>query len=226
MNALARVFERMFGSPPKFPSPEQCRQLTEYVSRSPDLGVLEESEFQLLFCPDRTQRGCSEYSLIEESVFCGYAYTLERFNYGQQRDGLTIPLMATDDRQWQWVPPALKIKGEIHAVRSHQFANLDKHKDNLVSFRRERLTFQVPNRPLFKIPERHPNGKPFPFANSGMYAVGDESVKRIDAWMYIAVHDYWDDLLDGGYNFKPVENYKDNRPWLKGYYSLPREKYF
>jgi hypothetical protein len=226
MNALARVFERLFGAPPKFPTPDECRQLSESVLRSPDLGVLEESEFQLLFCPDRTQRGCSEYSLIEESIFCNYAYTEECFNYWQQRDGLPIPLMATDQRQWQWVPPSLKIKGEIHAVRSHQFKHLDNYKDNLVSFRRERLTFLVPNRPLFRLPERYnENGIPIPLV-PGQYGVGKETVHRVQAWMYIGVHDYWDDLLDGGYNFKPVVHYKDERPWLKEYYSLPREKYF
>jgi hypothetical protein len=165
--------------------------------------------------------------MIEESVFCGYAYTEENFNYWQQRDGLVIPLMATDTRQWQWVPPSLKIKGEIHAVRSHQFRNLDLHKDNLVSFRRERLTFLVPSRPLYQLPERYnENGIPLPFAEPRQIGVGRETVGRVDAYMYIGVHDYWDDLLDGGYNFKPVEHYTDPRPWLKGYYSLPRETYF
>lgn len=226
MNLARKAFELLFGSPVEFPTHLQCKQLSESVLRSPDLGVLEESEFQLLFCPDRTQRGCSEYSLIEESIFCGYGFTEENFNYWQQRDGLCIPLMATDTRQWQWVPPSLKIKGEIHAVRPHQFRNLDLHKDNLVSFRRERLTFLVPSRPLYRLPEYYENGKPLPLAIPRQIGVGRETVGRVEAWMYIGVHDYWDDLLDGGYNFKPVEHYPDKRPWLKEYYSLPRETFF
>lgn len=226
MHLLARTFPKLFGYAPELPTHQEALQLTESCSRSPDLGELEQFEFILLFTPDRAQRGCSEYPMIEDSVYLGYGYTMENFNYWLQRDGLPIPLLTTDTARSQWLPPPIKIKGEIHAIRPYQIRELDNFRDNLVSFRRERLTIQVPQRPVYRLPERYFNGKPLPFQQANQLAVGREVVHRLDVFMYIGVHDYWDELLDGGYNFKPVDHYKDDRPWLQEYYSLKRETYF
>lgn len=198
-------------------------QLTASASRSPDLGVLEEAEFQLLFCPDRTMRGCSEYSLIDESAFVCYAWTLNKYQYYQQRDGLPIPLKGN---RKEILVPSLKIKGELHAVRSGAFRELDNYKDNLVSFRRQRIKLLIPHRPLFKLPERYNNGKPIPLMTN-QFVIGAERISRpVEAWMYEGVPEYWDDLLDGGFNFNKVSIYEDKRPWLGQYYSLKRESYF
>ena len=207
---------------------EAVRQL---VRHTPDMGILEQSEFQLLFCPDRTQRGCSEYNLIEDSVHIGTAFTLKKFNYYQQRDGLPIPLPAFTSNVSAYsdkVPvgaPSLKIKGELHAIRPYQFINLDSFKDNLISFRRERVKILIPHNPVHKLEERYSNGKPIPLM-TGQYVVGAERIKWFEAWMYIAQPSYWNDLLDGGYMFNPVTFYNDKRPWLGKYYSLKRENYF
>src|SRR5882757_3291581 len=124
MHALARRWPKLFGYSTELPTPQEVQQLNESCARSPDLGELEESEFQLLFVPDRAQRGCSEYPLIkQDSAYLDYGYTMENFNYYQQRDGLTIPLLANSARRWRDEPPPLKIKGEIHAVKSPLFAN-------------------------------------------------------------------------------------------------------
>lgn len=224
MNALARVFPSLFGAPPKpmfdFPT-EKVRQI---VRHTPDMGTLEQYEFQLLFCPDRTQRGCSEYSLIEDSVYISSAFTLKKFNFYQQRDGLPVPLPAYQDKTTVGAP-SLKIKGELHAIRPYQFLNLDSYKDNLVSFRRERVKILIPHHPVHKLEERYSNGKPIPLM-TGQYVVGAERVKWFEAWMYIAQPVYWNDLLDGGFMFNPVTSYTDKRPWLGKYYSLKRENYF
>lgn len=230
MNPLAtNLFDRLFGKGPNLPSPEEARWLTESVDRTPDMSVLEESEFQLLFCPDRTQRGCSQYELIEDSVYLAYAFTLKRFNYWLQRDGLPIPMLATSNERLKYFPPPLKIKGEIHAVRPYQFAKLDKAKDNLVSFRRQRIKLLIPHCPKLKIPDRYENGKPVPLM-TGQYQLGAERIKPIEAWMYVGEPNYWDGLMDAGYNsanlFSTVTHYKDDRPWLGEYYALKRERYF
>jgi hypothetical protein len=212
------------GFVPGFAS-QQFRDITKSVERSPDLGILEQYEFQLLFCPDYTQRGCHEYPLIEESVYLASAFSLKRFNY-QQRDGLCIPLpSATNSRPTGYTAPSLKVKGELHAIRPWQFQKLDSQKDNLVSFRRERVKVLVPHSPVYKIPHRYDNGKIIPLMTD-QYAIGAERIKPIEAWMYVAQNDYWGQLIDGGFMFNHVTHYKDKRPWLGAYYSLKREEYF
>ena len=230
MNPLANnLFEKLFGRGPQFPTEAEVKFWNDQVSRTPDNGILEESEFQLLFSPDRTQRGCSQYKLIEDSAYYCMAYTLPRFNYWLQRDGLPIPMLATSTERLKYFPPPLKVKGEIHAVKSSVFANLDKVKDNLVSFRRQRVKLLVPHHSIYKLPSHYPNGKPIPLM-TGQFHIGGERLKVIEAWIYIGVPDYWDELMDAGYNsaqlFSTVSHYKDRRPWLGEYYALKRETFF
>jgi hypothetical protein len=229
MHALARIFPKLFGYIPELPTPEEAKSITESCAKSPDIGLLEQYEFQLLFCPDRTQRGCSEYSMIEDSVYLSYGYTLKKFNYWQQRDGLPIPMLATSEERLRYFPPPLKVKGEIHAVRPYQFRELDNLRDNRVQFRRQRVKLLVPRQPLRQLPTHYANGKPIPLVG-GQYAVGKERVRPIEAWMYVGEPWYWDELMDAGFHssnlFKTVDHYEDERPWLKEYYSLRREEYF
>jgi hypothetical protein len=222
MNPLRKIFPSWFEEELSFPK-DIARELTASAERSPDLGELEEYAFQLFFAPDRTMRGCSEYSLIEDSAFLCYAYTLRKYSYWQQRDGSPIPLLGnTKD---VLVPP-LKIRGELHAIEPSQFRNLDIFKDNLVSFRRERVKLLIPHRPIYKIPERYSNGKPIPLMPHQTH-VGAERISRpVTAWMYVGVPEYWEDLLDGGYLFTKVPSFKDKRPWLGEFYSMKRETYF
>lgn len=203
-----------------------ARAMTFRAPRSPDLGVLEESEFQLLFCADNTMRGCHNYPLIEDSVYLQHAFTLKRFNYYRQRDGVPIPLPAQSNRRVTgYSAPPLKVKGELHAVKSYQFEKLDIEMDNLVSFRRQRVKLLIPQSPVYKIPHRYYNGKIIPLMTD-QYAVGAEQIRPLEVWMYVAEPTYWEPLLDGGYLFTHVEHYKDKRPWLGAYYSMKRESYF
>lgn len=227
MNLLKKLFTPSVSSAHSI-TPDDARSIAKSCIRSPDLSILEQYEFQLLFSPDRTQRGCSEYPLIQDSAFVCYAYTLRRFNYYLQRDGLPIPLESDPNRPavGNKFPPPLKVKGELHAIRPYQFRELDNFKDNLVSFRRQRVRLLIPHRPVYKLPQRYANGKPIPLITD-QFAIGEERIGRpIEAWMYVGVADYWKDVLDGGYLFEPVSYYEDKRRWLQQYYSLKRETYF
>lgn len=227
MKLLSRVFPQLFGEAPTMPTPDEARQISESCAKSPDLGKLEQYEFQLLFCPDRAQRGHKEYPLIEDSVYMCHAFTVKPFNYWLQRDGLPIPMEATSAVRTNLFPPPLKVKGEVHAVRPYQFRDLDNYRDNGVQFIRKRVKLAVPDRPLYKIPERYVDGKPIPLM-TGQYVIGTEAVEPLKAWMYVGNPAYWDDLLDAGYNssglFKAVPHYKSRRSWLKEYYELTRRE--
>jgi len=168
--------------------------------------------------------------MIKDSVYTGYyGFTLEKFNYYRQRDGLAIPMLNTSGLTLPRFPPPLKIRGEIHAIQPYQFRELDNLKDNGVQFVRQRVKLLVPHRPVYKIPERYSNGKPIPLMTD-QFSLGEERVTPITAWMYIGVPEYWDELMDAGYNaahlFTTVEHYKDRRPWLQEYYSMKRETFF
>ena len=228
MNLLARAWSSLTGQREDHDvTADQVAQLTQSVEHSPDLGYLEQFEFQLLFCPDQTQRGHSQYSLIEDSVYMCHAFTQKNFNYWLQRDGVPIPMEATSSVRTNLFPPPLPIKGEIHAIRPWQFRELDNYKENRVQFTRKRVKLAVPSHPIYHIPERTENGKPIPLM-LGQKSVGPEEVKPLKAWMYVGTPDYWDDLLDAGYKssglFKTVPYYKSRRKWLSEYYEYTKRE--
>lgn len=220
MNALARVFPALFGETHKITAHE-AQWLTQSADHSPDLGWLEQFEFQLLFCPDRTQRGHSEYPLIEDSIYGCHAFTQKKFNYWVQRDGQPIPMEATSDVRTNLFPPPLRIKGEVHAIRPWQFKELDNFKNNRYTFTRKRVKLMVPSVDLLKIPDRYENGKQIPLMTN-QFVLTEEKVEPLKAWMYVGEPEYWDELLDAGYKaaelFKSAPFYKSRRPWLNEYY--------
>lgn len=227
MNPLTKIFPKLFGESREFLTPEEVQQLNESCRKSPDLWYLEQFEFQLLFCPDRTQRGHSEYSLIEDSAYMCHAFTQKKFNYWMQRDGLPIPMLATSDVRTNLFPPPLPLKGEVHAVRPWQFRELDNFKDNGGLFKRIRVKLAVPDRAIYELPQRFDNGKPVPLM-LGQKIIGPEVVEPIKAWMYIGNPFMWDDVFDGASLgsglFKTVSHYKSRRPWLKEYYELKKRE--
>lgn len=233
-NALRMVFPKLFGTP-SLPSDHEVNWLNMSVAHSPDLGYLEQFEFQLLFCPDETQRGFPAHPLIEDSAFLCTAYTQKHFNYWQQRDGLPIPMLATNPTLTKLFPPSLKVKGELHAIRPYQFKELDNYKDNRVQFIRKRVSLIVPYREVLDLPEpTEPNVidgvvQPLPLALMGKKGVLSpyEKVHIVKAWMYTGNPAYWDDLFDAGYSshiFKAVRTVESRRPWLKEYYTYPKHE--
>ena len=215
-----------------FPSVHEARWLTDQSRYSPDLGYLEQSEFQLLFSPDDTRLGYSRYSLIEDSVVLGTAYSQETFSYWMQEvqakdtvDRIPIPMRQQGTPTIRYFPPALKVKGELHAVRPWQFKGLDDYKRNREQFRRQRVNVLVPYRMRVDEHGADLHGIEVPAALRGKGHVFDlpEKVYVIRAWMYVGLPDYWDNLFDAGFRgFKTVNHYESKRPWLKGYYDFPK----
>jgi len=65
------------------------------------------------------------------------------------------------------------------------------------------------------------DGSPLPHTLQGKKRFTlPERVDPIEAWMYIGLRSYWDDLLDGGFAFEPVRivEPKKARNWLPKYY--------
>lgn len=223
MHALARVFPKLFGTP-NLPNQFEVDWLCESVRHSPDLGKLEQYEFQLLFSPDETQRGYSQYSLIEDSVFMCHAFTQKLYNYWQQRDGQLIPLEASAPAAVKYFPPSLRIKGELHAIRPYQFRQLDIYKGNTVQYTRKRVKLLIPYRKVIVNDYYDEDGKELPRCLQGKKGVhGPEQIHVVRAWMYVGRDEYWDPLLDA-YHFRKVQHHTSRREWLKEYYSYPKRE--
>ncbi len=226
------AFANLFGSGVRLPSYHEARWITDNCKHSPDLAWLEQHEFQLLFACDDTKHGHSHHCLIEESAFLATAYTRNKFNFWVQevgKDRLPIPMEATSDNKTiRYFPPALKVKGELHIVRTPQFKELDNYKQNTVQFRRKRVNVIVPYRKLTKIKNVDENIpiRPLPRQLQGNLHshLSPEAVYLIRAWMYVGKPEYWDNVLDAGFRgFKPVNYYESKREWLKEYYDYPRQ---
>lgn len=230
----ARQFNAIVGSRINFPSTAEAQWICEQARYSPDLGYLEQKEFQLLFCPDDTKLGHSRYSLIEEGCAVATAYTTRQYEFWRLdagNDEITIPMeiLKQGGPRINYFPPPLKIKGELHVIRTHQFAGLDTYKRNTVQFRRKRVNVIVPFRegkyltndelcPTEKLPKELQQTKHF--------ILSDERVEIVRAWMYVGLNSYWDNLFDGGWRgFKPVNYYESKRPWLKEYYDYPKRSF-
>lgn len=204
--------------------PEEKLDIPQSPRYTPDLGWLEQWQFQLLFCPDETQKSHPEYKLIKDhSAFLANCYTQKKYDFWEQRVGDTrmgIPLPPSDFTSGKLFPHSLKIKGELHAVRPSAFLGIDEYRQNTEMFTRKRVNVLLPNRPvLTRNVSTRETGKELPRALQGRkIMLGTERVYVLRAWMYIGNSSYWDDLLDAGWSgFKPVKSFQSKRKWLGEY---------
>lgn len=232
---LKNEFAKLYGRGINFPSHHEAQWITESVKHSPDLGWLEQHEFQLLFCIDDTKQGHSHHSLISDNKFIATAYSAHKYNYWCMQAGddrVPVPL------DWNGKPhlvhkfaPPLKIKGELRLVRSPQFRELDNYKRNTVQFRRKRVTVFVPYKELWycknKIDESDQpvlfRPRQLPRALQGNYhpILTAERLQLVRAYMYVGISKYWEDIISEWRGFKPVNYYESKTPWLKEYYDYP-----
>ena len=228
--ALKSVFTDLLGISEPVLNIEEfswAHQLTESVKHSPDLGWLEQFDFQLLFCVDDTQSNFPLHPLIQDSARICTAYTQREFNFWEHHvgnDRIPIPMESTGPSVIRYFPPSLKVKGELHAIRPYQFKDLDNYKSNRVQFLRKRMKLIVPYREFKSIKNVSVDGSPLPYTLQGKKTyLSGEKVHLIKAWMYVGHPDYWNDLFDGGYSqFKTVAHHESRRAWLKEYYSYSK----
>jgi len=228
----ARQFQAIVGSDINFPSTHEAKWLTDQAMYSPDLGWLEQFEYQWLFAADDTRINHSRHTLVSDCEFGATAYTTQPFNYwvleaGDER--VPVPMLSKGPSPIRYFPPSLKVRGELLKIRTHQFLGLDTYKRNTVQFKRKRITVLVPYRDgtyVGNTDEYGPMLKPVPRALQGTkhFMLSKEKVYVIRAWMYVAIPEYWDNILDAGWRgFKTVNYYESKRSWLKEYYDFPKQ---
>lgn len=94
-----------------------------------------------------------------------------------------------------------QIKGELHLLSTEQILELDTTKLNGIEWQRTKVKVEIP------------------------YVVSREDVNRSmnkfttrECWMYVGRREYWDRLIDAGFEFQRVNIY-NGRPELAPYYA-------
>lgn len=189
---------------------------------TPDIATLELSQFQLVFVCDDLMRAGKNFSLMgENAAFISRAFTYRQYNFYRKNTDDT-PVIVNPSGKME--TGCLRVKGELYAVQSMEMTKLDNHYQNGVQFKRYRTKLLYPTTPVAIAKDVDEDGKPLPYCLQGnghrkIYHL-PEQIRILEAWMYIGLRSYWDDLLDGGFAFEPVriaEPYKE-RNWLPKYY--------
>jgi len=95
---------------------------------TPDIAILEQRQFQLVFVCDSLMRAGIDYPLIEDcSAFAARAFTQRPYNFYRHRaTGVSVALNPSGKME----TGCYKIKGEVHSVLSTEMTRLDKYHQN------------------------------------------------------------------------------------------------
>lgn len=195
-----------------------------YNSKTPDWALLEQHQFQLLFVFDELKRGFPQFDLINQhGAYACKAYTKADYEMYIQSLGLaSVPIVLPSSGEQKMFygrnerEPA-KVMGEVHIVEPEAFKRLDEYKDNGVQFQRERIRVMVPYRKVIQLNDPEVRKDDLPYGKNIKHSVARMHV--IKTWAYIAVPDYWEPMLDGGYNFIRPHTYEArNKEWFSRYY--------
>lgn len=197
---------------------------------TPDIGKLQETEWQLVFIYDRLQLGFDDYTayMSEHAATVCTAFTNDPYVMFKKRMGLnTYPILQKKDYV---SPEPTRVKGELHYIRSQQLIQLDKLRENGVQFNRELIDIFVPFFKVHKLKSWKEGGR-----NKGEYMklYGTEHptdtiphYQVIKAFAYIGANEYWDDLIDGGYDYLPVTKYEAHNRNVGAYYHFSKRDFF
>lgn len=162
---------------------------------TPDMWYLERFQCQLLFVYNELLPGHIMHHLIEnpgDAASTGYyGYTRKKYVLWKHRAYGTVhqqPLPLAVEPLFR-ASPLAPIKGFLYLVRPHQYNQIDLYMQNTLYYERERITIDVPYREINNFDKR---------------AVSELKFEPVEAWMYLAVQEYWEPLLDHGMHFTPV----------------------
>lgn len=198
--------------------------IQERMKFTPDIAMLEQSQYQLVFVCDDLMRSGRNYKVIQDnSAYVARGFTRNGYNFYRKRtDGSPVVMSAKQVGDNRFDFSTLKIKGEIHSVESTEgMIKLDTHYQNGVQYRRKRIQILYPTSQHGVIENLDTTGKPLPHTLQGKkHFLLPERVDPIWCWMYIGTSTYWKDLLDGGFAFERVRisEPKDEKNWLIKYY--------
>lgn len=171
---------------PKIPSPTFFADIEKNNKNTPDINRIQQFKHQLLFIYSNEMPGHPKYSLLREegAISMTSAFTVEMFSCWTWKLGLESEAIALRTKFQS--APWTTIKGEVYLVSPDTLIKLDKYKENMIEFNRERVKLNVKYRP-----ER----------------CGYTYSYILRAWMYVGIKDIWDDRINA-FNFKSVSTYQ------------------
>lgn len=156
---------------------------------TPDLNILEMSEYQRVFVCDELMKPHFRHHVMKDIIGNEdplYAITRQVFGMvRRQMDHTVVPLR----RRFANVSLA-RVKGELYAVRSSKIPILDELKQNGLLFRRERVRLLLPYRTLTSVFDANERDL---YEHAARLSPYKETA--ISAWMYIGNAEYWEQVL-------------------------------
>lgn len=187
---------------------------------TPDIWKLEQSQYQLIFIPDDMMLGRNNHKLIADAIrneapVHPTCFTLERFTMFKKDLGehsFPVP-MKKEYEPSNWFrkrPSPAKIKGQLFAILSPRIIKLDIHRQNGLQFVRIRQDISLPYREV-----RYNKDKPLP-------DISTDYLKTVEAWMYVGIPAYWDDLIGDMFSFGECDKFELDQPkfWIEDYYKF------
>jgi hypothetical protein len=186
-------------------------------THTPDHNKLSSYHTQFLFLPCEYKQGLPCHDLIAHDVErVRTAYTVDPYvMYEYDRGVGSYPIVLPYSKE-NGTKPAF-IAGDLFKVSSPDlFYSLDSIRENGIKFNRKRVQLQLRSRKIRYVRDIHKYPEFTPLSNSTV--ITGWFTEYIKAWMYLGVPEYWNDLIDGGYMFRPVKRYVPNDGWCESYY--------
>jgi len=193
------------------------------VTHTPDLPEVQDSMFKLLFVHDDMLPGHVNQGVLKGiSQKVSRGFTQDSFDYRVGRfTGKAVPFLD---------PNGLKVKGQLHAVKSQHIPELDKRYKNGVEFFRLKVNVIVVNRDhipmsigneafLKQLPPGTVHTKP----GLGIreYISDHARVCLVQSYMYVAMKSHWNEDDHTILQTPHPEFPKQPLVWLPKYYRYP-----
>lgn len=212
------------------PTLDWLTHFNEETKFTPDVAEIELAPWSIFFIHDELKEGCKGHQQIKDtSVFLadaisqgGFCFYNHKFaDDGTPEDNQVALERATTDRILPWADqrgaPNAHISGQLYRIRSNHVKKLDTMYENGVQFLRKRVQVRVNDfreRLAFKNRFQIEN-----FAKDylnyhttrGIITSPISKTYFVDAWMYVGVPDFWEDQLDAGLRFEPVQLVRDKK---------------
>lgn len=192
-----------------------------------DIVELEDSPFKLMFIVDDVKRGHQHYDKVLKPISkpVGRGFSDAQFDFRVGKfTGKALPFAVNEGL-------GLRVKGQLHAVKSHAIPEVDKHYKNGVEFARVKTNVMVVDRHNVTMPigseafvRELPPGMLLTSSTCRTYIGSEPQTCLIEAYMYVAMRVFWDDEDFKAFPRPRPEFPKQELLWLPKYYNYPIER--
>lgn len=221
---------------------EWLDRFSEETKYTPDVWSLELSPWAVVFIHDDLKETNKSHEVLkDQAVKLADAVTREGFCYynhkfaddGSPMDQPVALRRETADKVVPWAEqkgaPNAHISGELYRINSKFIKMLDTLYENGVQFNRQRVQVRIEGfrkRLAFKNRDQVNNIAKDYLNHHATRAVITSPITEtydVDAWMYIGSSEYWEDQLDAGLRFEPVQLVRNKKTGLV-YYNYNERK--